>query len=243
MTEEPWILAKGIGKRYGKFEAIPPGCSFALKPGEVVGLAGPNGAGKTTLARILCGFTPPTAGAVSLDGLSAVVFRERFGVGYLPEELPRPWECTVGQFLGLRADAGGTERTSSILDMLGISEGDPRRIPTLSKGQWRLALAAYSTLAPSRLMVLDEPDSGLDPHGLDRVRRLVDFCSESGATVMVSSHHLYELEAVCHRVLFIARGSIIAEEARDQYQSVGLRERYRQILTDADSNGGSHGQV
>jgi ABC-type multidrug transport system ATPase subunit len=243
MTEKPWIVADGVGKRYGQHEAVKPGCNFSLRSSEVVGLAGPNGAGKTTIARMACGFTAPTVGRLTLDGLSADRFRERSGVGYLPEELPRPWRCTVDQLLGLRAEAAEPKRTSSILQILDISERDQRQIPALSKGQWRLVLAAYSSIAPSRLIVLDEPDSGLDPTSLDRVRTLVEFCSEAGATVLISSHHLYELEAVCDRVLFIESGRTIAEETRAQYQSIGLRERYRQILCDTRFEGGSNGQA
>ncbi len=232
---KPWAYCENVVKSFGQ-RFVLTRVTFGLIPGEVLGLAGPNGAGKTTLARILAGFIRPTSGTVSIEGTSPSVWRARHGLGYLPEELPRPWACTVAQLLGIRACVGG----AAILDALEVARDDRRTISKLSKGQWRLVLTAYAMMGPPRLIILDEPDAGMDPDALDRIRASVKLCAQAGSSVLILSHHLHELEAVCRRVLFVKNGALVAEETRDQFAGQGLLARYREIMGRSESGTGEN---
>jgi ABC-2 type transport system ATP-binding protein len=216
--------------RYGRQEILR-GVSMEVSPGDVVGLVGPNGAGKTTMARLATGFTLPTAGSVTVDGIPARAHRLRHGVGYSPEELPRAGGFTVGTLLELRPphDAAGAAWRNRVLETLALEPLLSRRIPSLSKGQWRTALLAYAAIARPDLVVLDEPEAGLDPGALDRLAGLITLLRETGALVLILSHQLFEIERSCDRVLFVRQGTIAAEE---QAGSGGafLRQRYMEVF-------------
>jgi ABC-2 type transport system ATP-binding protein len=217
----------GVSKRYGGTTVLRV-CSFALERGEVLGLAGPNGAGKTTLSRILTGFARPSTGSALLEGLPAERFRRRRGVGYLQEEVPRYWEGSVADLLALRAAAAGPLPVSRAAELLGIAELAARPLRKLSKGQWRRVLTACAVAGPPALVVLDEPDSGLDPGALDALATLVRACAAAGAAVVVLSHQLPELEALCDRVAFLAAGELMGPFAPAELPAGGLRELYRE---------------
>jgi ABC-type multidrug transport system ATPase subunit len=227
----PGLRLDSVGLRYDRTEALRA-VSFSAAAGEVVGLVGPNGAGKTSMARVAAGFTRPTAGSATMDGLDARTYRLRHGVGYAPEELPRPGSWRVRTLLHMRGSAGGdaARNHACVLDALAVVPLLDRSVRTLSKGQWRAVLLAYAALAASRLLVLDEPDSGLDPGALDRLRGFVEILRETGAVVLILSHQLFELERTCDRVLFVRSGEIVAEEAAPSSGSF-LRQRYREVFS------------
>lgn len=223
-----------VGYSYGPREALAP-LSLSLGRGELVGVAGPNGAGKSTLARLMAGFLRPSLGSVRFDGLDAVSHRMRHGVGFLPEEIPRPWHCTVRQFLAIRPrprPSAGTDPLS-IDDVTGLLDLAPllrRRLDELSKGQWRLTLAAYAALGPSPLVIFDEPDAGLDPHALDRFCRLAEACRAAGSLVMVLSHNMSALDTLCTRLLFVDGGRIVRDEDRRRGQAPSAASLYREAI-------------
>lgn len=217
--------------RYGREQALT-GVQMTVAAGEIVGLVGPNGAGKTSIARLVTGFALPTQGAVQVDGLTAHSYRRLHGVGYAPEELPRVLPCRVRALLELRerdVAPQGRSFSDSVLRIMGVPPLLDKRIPTLSKGQWRAVLIAYALLARPGLAVLDEPDAGLDPGALERLAELLAFVREGGVTVLLLSHQLFEIERTCDRVLFVRDGSIVAEEAAAAGGGY-LRQRYREVF-------------
>jgi ABC-type multidrug transport system ATPase subunit len=226
----PGLRLESVGLRYGRVEALRA-VSFSAAAGEVVGLVGPNGAGKTSMARVAAGFTLPSTGSATMNGLDARTYRLRHGIGYAPEDLPRPGSWRVRTLLGMRGSAGGdgARNHARMLDALAVVPLLDRSVRTLSKGQWRAVLLAYAALGDSRLLVLDEPDSGLDPGALDRLRGFVEILRETGAVVLILSHQLFELERTCDRVLFVRSGEIVAEEPAPSGGSF-LRQRYREVF-------------
>jgi ABC-type multidrug transport system ATPase subunit len=232
----------GVCLRYGNTDVLRD-VSFSAAPGAVVGLVGPNGAGKSSLARVATGFTLPHSGTATMNGLDARTYRLRHGIGYAPEELPRPGSWRVRTLFTMRGGAGGEGAGSDsetrarsgastrarMLETLCIEPLLDRSVHTLSKGQWRAVLLAYAALGESRLIVLDEPDSGLDPGALDRLGAYVEILRGTGAVVLVLSHQLFELERTCDRVAFVRAGRIVSEEPA-RAGGASLRQRYREVF-------------
>lgn len=217
--------------RYGRHHALH-NVTLHARPGTVVGLVGPNGAGKTSIARIATGFTRPTEGTVTIAELPARDYRLRHGIGYAPEELPRAGSCSVRALLAVRM-RDAVERHAPFADRvfrtLAVTPLLDKRITTLSKGQWRAVLIAYAVMARPGLVVLDEPDAGLDPGALDRLAELVAIVRDAGAVVLLLSHQLFEIERTCDRVLFVRHGRIVAEENAGSGGAY-LRDRYKEAF-------------
>ncbi len=231
-----FVTMDAVEKTYGRKVALGP-VSVALPEGSITGIAGPNGAGKSTFARLLCGFTLPTRGNVRIGAFDGREWRERHGIGYVPEELPKPWRCSVSALLRLRkppVDHKGFLRLAQYLDALG-----DRRLDTLSKGQWRLVLVGYALLTRPSLVVLDEPDSGLDPDALDYVAEALLWCARSGSTVVVLSHQLSELQRVCDSVLFVTAGKVVGSVTAAEVRTEGLRAHYARTVLPSDPQRGS----
>ena len=232
------IEAKGITKRYGDLVAVDD-VSFRVEKGEVVGFLGPNGAGKTTTMRILTGFMPPTDGTAEIAGFD--IFEEplaaRRSVGYLPETLPLYPEMTVTSYLNYVAkihDVPRRKRRDGVdraLERCGLTEVRARVIGDLSKGfRQRVGLAQAIVHEPG-LLIFDEPTSGLDPIQIVEIRNLIrELADTGGRTVILSTHILPEVEAICRRVLLISQGRIrldgSLEEVRgdETLEDVFLRE-------------------
>lgn len=222
-------VVRDVTKQYGAQRGVRD-VSLEVGAGEVVGVAGPNGAGKSTIARLLLGFAQPDAGQVTIGNMPAHEFRQQFGVGYLPEEAKPGWRCTVGQLLALRTgSASEALRPLAIAEELGVTPWLNRRISKLSKGQWRMALLCYALSGSSPLIILDEPDSGLDPDALDRLQTGIGVAARHGSTVFVLSHNLDELERACSRFLFVFDGRIVADLTRDEVRQESARETYRRL--------------
>lgn len=214
---EPFVVAENLTKTYGTIRAVD-GISFEIQKGEVVGLLGPNGAGKTTTMKMLTCFMPPTEGRVRVAGLDVVEesLEVRRRLGYLPENVPLYDDMGVWDYLDFVArvrevPAAGRDaaiRQAAARCGLGPVLGKP--VTALSKGYRQRLGLAQAVIHDPDLVILDEPTTGLDPNQIVEIRQLI---RELGAekTVLLSTHILQEVEAVCDRVLIINEGRIIAD--------------------------------
>jgi ABC-2 type transport system ATP-binding protein len=208
------LSARGLSKRYGKTTALDA-VELEVGAGELVGLLGPNGAGKSTLVKIACGLVRPTAGEVRVAGAPAGSRAARASTGYLAELFRFPGWARAEEVLALhqrlaRSDGGAAER-GALLERVGLSGENRRRMETMSKGmQQRLGIAQALIGAP-RLVLLDEPTSALDPGGRRTVRDLLLGLREEGVGVLLNSHLLSEIELVCDRVVIIDGGRVVSE--------------------------------
>ncbi|WP_137285726.1 ABC transporter ATP-binding protein [Halorussus salinisoli] len=207
------IQTRGLTKRFGDVVAVDD-LDLRVEEGEVFGFLGPNGAGKSTTIDMLLDYVRPTEGTATVLGLDvheeSEALRERLGV--LPEGLGLYERLTGRRHLELAADwTDATTDSDAILDRVGLAESDAARpVGNYSKGmQQRLALGMALVGNPD-LLVLDEPSSGLDPHGIRQMRELVREEAEDGTTVFFSSHILGQVEAVCDRVAILHEGELVA---------------------------------
>ncbi len=216
------IEVSHVTKRYGRLEAVRD-VSFTIGAGEVVGLLGPNGAGKTTLMRVLTCYHLPSEGVARINSLDV---REdslavRRLIGYLPENAPLYDDLTVAEYLEFIASSRGVRRGSRrdsievacrqcrILDVVG------RPIATLSKGYRQRVGIAQALLHSPEILILDEPTAGLDPNQIVEIRELLKEIGRA-KTVVLSTHILQEVEAVCSRVLILNKGEIVAEGTAEE---------------------------
>jgi ABC-2 type transport system ATP-binding protein len=207
-----------LSKRFGSFKAVD-GLGFEVGKGEIVGLLGPNGAGKTTTMRMLTTYLTPTSGRASLAGFDVLddSLEVRRRVGYLPENVPLYTEMRVREFLRFRARLKDVPRSKlrravgAVIDRCRLEEVENRIIGQLSRGfRQRVGLAEALVHDPP-ILILDEPTSGLDPLQILEVRKLIRELGERH-TILLSTHILPEVEAVCGRVIIIARGRIALDD-------------------------------
>lgn len=224
-----FVLTSAASKAYGAVRAVD-GIDLSVARGSVVGIAGPNGSGKSTLARMLLGFSAPDAGRVTVDGLSPTEYREANGIGFLREDGARGWDrLTPRQLITLREDADeAIVREAS--DTLKFAALLDRPIGLLSKGQWRVCQLLYALSARPRFLVLDEPEAGLDPAALERLRSVVLAAAKGGATVLMLSHHLDEMALTVDRVLFMSQGKVRGEVDPRGRSAGDLRADYRRLV-------------
>ncbi|MDR2536045.1 MAG: ATP-binding cassette domain-containing protein [Treponema sp.] len=211
------IKVQGLTKRYGSFAAVKD-VSFEVSTDQVLGFLGPNGAGKTTIMKILTGYHFPTEGTALIDGASVqedpVEVKKR--IGYLPESVPLYGDLTVDEYLSFIADARlieAKERKKAIQESLtacGLEHAAGKRIETLSKGYKQRVGLAQAILHDPPILILDEPTSGLDPNQIIEIRGLIKELGKR-KTVILSTHILQEVEAVCSQVLIINEGRIAAQ--------------------------------
>ena len=212
------LTAANLTKRFGPFQALH-GVSFSLEPGEIVGFLGPNGAGKSTTMKLLTGFLAPTSGAATIAGhdLTSDPLACRKAIGYLPEELPLYLDMTVTAYLDHVArlkGVGKAERRREVVDAIDaawLGENANRHIRKLSKGNRQRVGVAQALLGRPPLLILDEPTSGLDPSQVANFRDLIKRLAERH-TILLSTHIMGEVEAVCQRVVVVHRGRVIVEE-------------------------------
>ncbi|MCA1826235.1 MAG: ABC transporter ATP-binding protein [Myxococcales bacterium] len=208
----PALEARGLTKRYrtpggGELVAVDA-LSFAVQPGEIVGVLGPNGAGKTTALQLCLRLLHPDTGDSRLFGLDPEDLAARRRVGYAPDAALFPKALTGMRVLELHADLLGVPRAkaASLVEQLGFVEPAKRQTATYSRGQLQRLGLAQALLGDPDLMLLDEPTAGLDPAGVAQVRELLVGLKARGAAVLLNSHLLSEVERVCDRVLFVKNG-------------------------------------
>jgi ABC-2 type transport system ATP-binding protein len=231
------IEARSLTRHYAAHTAVD-GVSFSIQPGEVVGLLGHNGAGKTTIMRLLTGYLEPSAGAVLMDGKSisegaAALQRQ---LGYLPENPPLYPEMVVADYLDYAATlkeipAGG--RIAAVREALAATDLLDRaldRVDRLSRGMRQRVGVAQAILGRPRLLILDEPTNGLDLEHTEHMRQLVRRLA-AGATIILSTHIMQEVEAMCSRVLVLRDGHLVLDRSLDD-----LRDSRRLVLRTCGSS-------
>jgi ABC-2 type transport system ATP-binding protein len=226
------IKAQGLTKRYGRLTAIQ-NVSFEVAKGEVVGFLGPNAAGKTTTMRILTGYLPASAGSASVGGFDLALDPRsaKRVTGYLPETPPLYPEMLVHEYLHYVAtlhDVPRGERRDKVaraLTSCGLESVSERVIRTLSKGYRQRVGLAQAIVHDPAVLILDEPTAGLDPIQIDEIRRLIRrLAEEQGRTVILSTHIMSEVEAICKRVLLIAFGKLRLDAALETLKGQGSLE-------------------
>ena len=224
------IEADRLTRRYGDFVAVDE-VSFAIEPGEVVGLLGPNGAGKTTIMKMLTGFLEPSGGRVLVDGgeLESDPRAVQQRLGYLPESLPLYPELLVVDYLAYAADLREVDDPRrAVVEAIEATElGDKALEPigTLSRVFKQRVGVAQAILHKPRFLILDEPTNGLDPGQTQHMRELVRELARS-STVILSTHIMQEVNAVCDRALILRNGALVLDERlKDLQRSNVLRLR------------------
>jgi ABC-2 type transport system ATP-binding protein len=216
------IAVEGVSKTYGRFRRATlalDGVSLTVARGETVGLIGPNGAGKTTLLSCLLGFLRPNAGRITVDGKDVDDLSVRARTGYMPERLGFDRDLTGAAFLAhhWRLSGGDASRTeaevAAAVARVGLDGAVlVKRLKTYSRGMLQRIGVAQAMLGDPDLLFLDEPASGTDPMGVAVVRERILDAKRRGATIILNSHQLAEVEKVCDRVVFIDRGRIVRTE-------------------------------
>ncbi len=227
------IEASALCKSFAGRAAVKE-MSFSVQPGEVAGFLGPNGAGKSTTMKMLTGFLAADAGTARLCGVDVMrePVRARHMLGYLPEGAPCYAEMKVHDFLTFIAKMRGyrgaelQERIRRVQDLLELGEVSQQLVGTLSKGFNRRVGLAQAVLHEPPVLILDEPTDGLDPNQKHQVRELIRRLAP-GRTILVSTHILEEVEAICSRVLLIARGRLVTDATPLQLQR---QSRYWQAV-------------
>lgn len=218
LVEVTMIEVRQLTKRYGPLTAVD-GISFKVEAGEVLGFLGPNGAGKSTTMKMIAGFLAPTSGSVTVCGHDVVEqpIAAKSIMGYLPEGAPSYAEMTVAaflEFIGNVRGLAGAERRGRFDDVVGrlaLGRVLNQPIETLSKGYKRRVGLAQAILHDPKVLILDEPTDGLDPNQKHEVRTLIQTMAKD-KIIIISTHILEEVDAVCSRAIIIANGRILADD-------------------------------
>jgi len=225
------IEAVGLTRRYGEFVAVDD-VSFTIGQGEIVGLLGHNGAGKTTIMKMLTGYLEPSAGSVRVNGVEVEADRQRVQeqMGYLPENLPLYPELSVVDYLAYAAELRGVDPAVAVPRAVAATELEGKAfnaIGTLSRGFKQRVGVAQAILHQPRYLILDEPTNGLDPGQTQQMRELIRQLA-SHATIILSTHIMQEVSAVCDRAMILRGGRLVLDERLDR-----LRESNRLIIRTA----------
>lgn len=230
------IIVKSLTKVYGKQKALND-VSLSIEDGEIVGLLGPNGAGKSTMMKILTCFIPPTSGDVKVCGYDIFdnPMEVRRSIGYLPEQNPLYYDMYVREFLLFVAGIHRIEkklrreRVEEIIELTGLSKEVNKKIAALSKGYKQRVGVAQALIHDPEVLILDEPTTGLDPNQLVEIRNLIKQVGKT-KTVLLSTHIMQEVEAVCSRVVIINNGRLVADdETKHLAEGGSLEKKFREI--------------
>ncbi len=243
------IVVQGVTKFYGVQKALD-NISFEVKTGEIVGFIGPNGAGKSTMMKIITGFIPASSGSVTVNGLPVEDDNREVKkqIGYLPENNPLYAEMYVREYLGFVASIYRTgnslrKQTDSIIELTGLSPEQNKKIGSLSKGYRQRVGLAQALIHNPAVLILDEATTGLDPNQIIEIRNLI---KETGKekTVMLSTHIMQEVEAICDRVIIIDKGIIVADEDRiNIYSKIKRPKQIIQVEFDKETGESSLSEI
>ncbi|MCH6256453.1 ABC transporter ATP-binding protein [Puniceicoccaceae bacterium K14] len=220
------VEVDNLKKSYGSLQAVK-GVSFTIEKGEILGFLGPNGAGKSTTMKMITGYLSPTSGTARVQGFDVqthpIEVKKR--VGYLPESSAAYPEMTVVEFLTYVAEARGITAKDEISDRLGdviikchLQKVQGQTIETLSKGYRQRVGLAQAILHDPSVLILDEPTDGLDPNQKYEVRKLIKGMAENKA-IILSTHILEEVEAICTRVIIVDEGRVVVDESPEDFKA------------------------
>jgi ABC-2 type transport system ATP-binding protein len=223
-----------VSKQFDQFKAVD-NLSFSVGAGEVLGFLGPNGAGKTTTMKMITGFLTPSSGSIELFGhsLPSDALQAKKMIGYLPEGAPAWGDMSVSGFLHFIADLRGykgierQQRVNHVVDALELKQVFDRTIETLSKGFKRRVGLAQALIHDPQILILDEPTDGLDPNQKFKVRELIRNLSKD-KVVIISTHILEEVDALCSRVIMIADGRLVCDASPAELEA---QSDYHQAIT------------
>ncbi len=227
------IVVQGVTKLYGNQKALD-NVSFAVKTGEIVGFLGPNGAGKSTMMKIITGYIPASSGSVIVNDLPVEDENPEVKkqIGYLPENNPLYPEMYVKEYLGFvasiyKSDIPIKKQIEKIIQLTGLTPEQDKKIGALSKGYRQRVGLAQALIHSPAVLILDEATTGLDPNQIVEIRNLI---KEAGKekTVLLSTHIMQEVEAICDRVIIIDKGIIVADEEKSKIYS--LTNSHTQIV-------------
>ena len=232
------IKVQGITKIYGKQKALDQ-VSFEINSGEIVGFLGPNGAGKSTLMKIMTGFIPPNNGDVLINGKSILekTIEVKKTIGYLPENNPLYLEMYVKEYLYFMASIHLPakllkNRVKEIIDLTGLTVEQNKKIGSLSKGYRQRTGLAQALIHDPEVLILDEPTTGLDPNQIVEIRNLIAKVGKE-KTVILSTHIMQEVYAICGRIIIINNGKLVADERPDTIQST-VKEQTAVVIVEFD---------
>ena len=216
------IEVKNVFKYYGEQAALND-VSFKINSGEIVGFLGPNGAGKSTMMKIITCFLPKSEGEVKVCGLDvendSLAVRKK--VGYLPEHNPLYLDMYIKEYLdfvaGIYKIKNKKERITEMISLVGLDKEQNKKIGALSKGYRQRVGLAQAMIHDPEVLILDEPTTGLDPNQLEEIRQLIVNIGKT-KTVMLSTHIMQEVEAICDRVIIIKDGKIVADDTTEHIQ-------------------------
>jgi ABC-2 type transport system ATP-binding protein len=229
------VIVKNVSKSFGRQQALNS-VSFHVDSGEIAGFIGPNGAGKSTMMKIICGLISPTQGEVRINnaGISDNPVEIRSILGYLPENNPLYTDMYVEEYLlyvaGLyKIREKHSQRVKRIINLTGLTPEKHKKIGVLSKGYRQRVGLAQAIIHDPKVLILDEPTSGLDPNQIIEIRNLI---SELGKekTVILSTHILQEVEAICSRVIIINKGQIVADDYTGKIKNYSITETHTVIV-------------
>ncbi len=241
-TQPTLIEVKSLDKKFGAIHAVK-NLSFSVKKGEVLGFLGPNGAGKSTTMKMIAGFLEPTSGTVSVCGHDVledpIAVKEK--IGYLPEGAPSYGEMTVKNFLDFIADIRGFKgeekqnRVEEIIKKINLETVRNQMIDTLSKGFKRRVGIAYVLLHDPEVLIMDEPTDGLDPNQKHEVRMLINEMARHKA-IIISTHILEEVDAICTRAIIIASGELLFDGTPEELLAKSDSGRMDDVFRDITTN-------
>ncbi|RME61369.1 MAG: ABC transporter ATP-binding protein [Candidatus Dadabacteria bacterium] len=242
--KEKVIELKNVSKRYGDFTAVRD-VTFSISKGEIVGMVGHNGAGKTTILRMITGYLEPSEGEVRVGGYNIVEERllAQRKLGYLPENCPLYSEMTVIEYLQYMGRLRGVaeeeldKKIKTAIDKTSLWEKAKAYISTLSRGYKQRVGVAQAIMHNPEIVILDEPTNGLDPSQIREMRGLIKELSNN-ATVLVSTHILPEVEAVCERVIMVLAGGIALDKPISEFEDKSLETVFREITESAIKEAG-----
>ncbi len=220
------VETKNITKMFGKQKALDS-ISFSVDKGELVGFLGPNGAGKSTMMKIITGYLPQDSGEVLVNNtvISTQNLELKKQIGYLPEHNPLYTDLFIKEFLEITAGfyqlKNKKQRVAQMIELTGLGQEQHKKIRALSKGYRQRVGLAQALIHDPSILILDEPTTGLDPNQLEEIRNLIKAISKE-KTVILSSHIMQEVEAVCNRVIIINRGKIVADGSISEVKSGNL---------------------
>ena len=232
------IKIDSLSKYYGKQEVLKK-ISFEIRDNEIVGFIGPNGAGKTTTMKIICGLIPPSGGHVEINNqaTSRNITGNKKLIGYLPENNPLYKDMYIKEYLTFVADIyrvqGNKKKiVENIIDKTGLNREQNKRIGELSKGYRQRVVLAQAMIHDPKILILDEPTTGLDPNQIIEIRNLI---AEAGKqkTIILSTHIMQEVEAICDRIIIINKGEIVANGNRDEIREL-VASPIQEVLVEFD---------